>query len=114
MRGMTRASIKEIHANGWIARSSPAMTKWQRLMCSADHELDRFGERVLHRRNGEQRQRVLGDGAIMAGGLDRVLQRAVLAPQRDGGGGIGLGGGAPPGRTGPVPGAGLRPRAGCP
>src|SRR5262245_62558250 len=95
MRGMTRASIKEIHANGWIARSSPAMTKWQRLMCSADHELDRFGERVLHRRIGEQRQRVLGDGAIMAGGLDSVLQRGMLSPQGAGGGGNAPGRAAP-------------------
>src|SRR5262245_65775109 len=84
MRGMTRASIKEIHANGWIARSSPAMTKWQRLMCSADHELDRFGERVLHRRIGEQRQRVLGDGAIMAGWPVCVLRLPLFFHRRVG------------------------------
>src|SRR5262249_61452297 len=108
MRGMTRASIKEIHANGWIARSSPAMTKWQRLMCSADHELDRFGERVLHRRIGEQRQRVLGDGAIMAGagGRGPPRPRGVRLRRR--------GGGGAPARRGPPPGARPPPPAALP
>src|SRR5262245_16164483 len=111
MRGMTRASIKEIHANGWIARSSPAMTKWQRLMCSADHELDRFGERVLHRRIGEQRQRVLGDGAIMAGAGDGVLHGAVAVYLRAGGGGGVPGGSCPLGGVAPKLALALRPAA---
>src|SRR5262245_57266322 len=81
------------------------------LMRAADHELDGFGKRVLHRRVGEQRQRVLGHGAVVARALDRVLERAMLAHQRDRGGEIALGGVALLERTAPEVALALRPAA---
>src|SRR5437762_6584090 len=41
-------------------------------------------KRGLHRRSGEERQRVDGHCAVMLGAADRVFQRAVLGHQADG------------------------------
>ena len=49
-----------------------------------DAEIDRFGERGLHRRIRKQRQRVARNRAVMVGAADRVFQRAVLGHQPDG------------------------------
>src|SRR5437016_8757165 len=54
------------------------------LMRAGDAELDGLLERRLHDGVGEQRQRVLGDRAVMARPLDRVLERAVLGHQAEG------------------------------
>src|ERR1044072_8748457 len=60
-----------------------------------DREPPRLDQRVLHRRVREQRQRVLGDRAVVARALDRVFQRAgafFLRPHgfEVGGGGVGV------------------------
>ena len=44
-----------------------------RLMRARDAEGDRFFQRLLDLRRRHQRQRVAGDGAVMAGAADRVL-----------------------------------------
>src|SRR5262249_40913142 len=59
---------------------------------SRDAEFNSFLERELHGRVREQSKRVLRDRAVVAGALDRVVERAVLDHQRDGLVEIGVGG----------------------
>ena len=53
-------------------------------MRARDAEIDGFGERRFHRRLREQSQRVAGDGAVVMGAADGILERAMLGHQPDG------------------------------
>src|SRR5262249_49499017 len=53
------------------------------LMGAAEADLHRLDQRGLHGRVGEQRERVLGDRAVMAGAPHRVLERAVAGHVAD-------------------------------
>src|SRR5215471_3504190 len=52
-------------------------------MAAADDELHGLAQSLLDRRIGKQSERILGDGAIMARALDRVVKRTVLDHERD-------------------------------
>src|SRR5437016_9371451 len=54
-----------------------------RLVAARDAKLDRFLKRMLHRRGRKKRECVLGDCAVMASALDRVVERAMARHQRD-------------------------------
>ena len=53
-------------------------------MRARDAEIDGVEQRLLHRSIGKQRERVAGDGAVMASALDRIFQCAMAAHDRDG------------------------------
>src|SRR5690606_26911375 len=62
---------------------------WCRPCCrdsvgTGDAEVDRVEKRLLVLARREDRQRVAGDGAVVPGALDRVLQGGVPLHQRDG------------------------------
>src|SRR6202167_940488 len=53
------------------------------LVRSGNTKIHGLGERRLHRRVGEQRERVAGNSALMVGASDGILERAMLTHQAD-------------------------------
>ncbi len=60
-----------------------AFARCLKLMTSADAKIDGFNHRGFDRRIGEQGQRIAGHRAVMAGALNRIFDRAMLAHQPD-------------------------------
>src|SRR5262245_4990760 len=71
----------------WAGRTdlcnAPALYGRAQSVRARNAELDRLFQRFLHDRGWKERQRIGGDGAVMARARHRVVERAVLDHQAD-------------------------------